>query len=171
MKSRWCIILVVVVIATIAVALNWRPLQIEYHKYALERLHEAIHATPTSTMGDLVGYGNGDQFKQQEEHCNRLVALGHFFHKCYEMENLPDTGDVHSAFWRLVQKEFPNRRYPLLSYPDNVLEVWDLALYESEWDAFVKRHNVPDFAKRFMTQDAPGKESLAPAPTGQVDLK
>ena len=36
--------------------------------------------------------------------------------------------------WRLVQNEFPNRRYPTLSYPDNVLEVWDLAECEAEWD-------------------------------------
>jgi hypothetical protein len=73
------------------------------------------------------------------------------------MDKLPDTGEVHSAFWRLVQSEFPNRRYPTLSYPDNVLEVWDLAECEAEWDEFVERHNVPDFADRFIVQSQNGE--------------
>ncbi len=60
--------------------------------------------------------------------------------------------EVHSALWRLVQKEFPDRRYPTLSYPDNVLEVWDHAKYEPKWDAFVAKHNVPGFADQFMEQ-------------------
>jgi hypothetical protein len=73
------------------------------------------------------------------------------------MDKLPDTGEVHSAFWRLVQSEFPNRRYPTLSYPDNVLEVWDLAECEAEWDEFVERYNVPDFADRFIVQTQNGE--------------
>jgi hypothetical protein len=73
------------------------------------------------------------------------------------MDKLPDTGEVHSAFWRLVQNEFPNRRYPTLSYPDNVLEVWDLAECEAEWDEFVERHTVPDFADRFIVQTQNGE--------------
>lgn len=138
-----------------------RPLQVEYHKYSLERLHEAIYDEPTVTSGGLVGYGDGDQFERQEQHCNRLATLGYFFHKRYEMDKLPDTGEVNSAFWRLVQKEFPNRRYPTLSYPDNVLEVWDLAEYEAKWDAFVERHNLPDFADRFILQTDNGEQSHA----------
>ncbi|MHB8956346.1 MAG: hypothetical protein ACYC4U_25460 [Pirellulaceae bacterium] len=68
------------------------------------------------------------------------------------MENLPDTREVHRAFWRLVQEEFPKRRYPTLTTSDNVLEVWDLAEYEPKWDAFAAKYNVPDFGDRFMSQ-------------------
>jgi hypothetical protein len=142
----------------------WKPLQIAYHRRALERLHEEIYAEPSVTSGGLVGYGDGDQFERQDYHCQRLAELGYFFHKRYEMENLPDTGEVHRAFWRLVQKEFPDRRYPTLSYPDNVLEVWDLAEYEPKWDAFVEKHNVPGFAERFMEQTNDAEQTHAPEP-------
>ena len=127
-----------------------KPLQIVYHRRALEKLHEEIYSEPEPTSFGMVAYGKGDQFERQGKHCQRLAELGYFFHKRYAMENLPDTGEVHSAFWRLIQTEFPGRRYPTLEYPDNVLEVWDLAEYEPEWDAFVAKHNVPDFAERFM---------------------
>ncbi len=165
MKSPWFIaVAVMLVIAAIIAFVVSKPLQIEYHKYALERLHEEIYAEPTVTSGGLLGYGDGDQFERQEEHCRRLAALGYFFHKRYEMEHLPDTGEVHSAFWRLVQKEFPKRRYPTLSYPDNVLEVWDLAEYQPKWDAFVAKHNVPDFVARFMTRTEDREQAHAPEP-------
>lgn len=144
-----CVLFVCVTIGAVVLS---TPIQIEYHKYALERLHEDIYAKPTDFSGGLIGYGDGDQFERQDRHCNRLAALGYFFHQRYEMENLPDTGGVHGAFWRLVQKEFPNRRYPTLSYPDNVLEVWDRAECKPAWDAFVAKHNVPDFADRFMVR-------------------
>lgn len=153
MKSRWIIFIVgAATVGMLTLAMNSRPLEIEYHKYSLERLHVAIYDEPTVTSGGLVGYGDGNQFERQEQHCNRLATLGYFFHKRYDMDKLPDTGEVHSAFWRLVQNEFPNRRYPTLSYPDNVLEVWDLAECEAEWDEFVDRHNVPDFADRFIVK-------------------
>lgn len=153
MKSRWIIFIVgAATVGMLTLAMNSRPLEIEYHKYSLERLHEAIYDKPSVTSGGLVGYGDGNQFKRQEQHCNRLATLGYFFHKRYDMDNLPDTGEVHGAFWQLVQNEFPNRRYPTLSYPDNVLEVWDLAECEAEWDEFVDRHNVPDFADRFIVK-------------------
>ena len=158
MKSRWIIFIVAAAtVGMLTLAMNSRPLQIEYHKYFLERLHEAIYDEPTVTSGGLVGYGDRNQFERQEQHCNRLATLGYFFHKRYDMDKLPDTGEVHSAFWRLVQNEFPNRRYPTLSYPDNVLEVWDLAECEAEWDEFVERHNVPDFADRFIVQTQNGE--------------
>ena len=158
MKSRWIIFIVAAAtVGMLTLAMNSRPLQIEYHKYFLERLHEAIYDEPTVTSGGLVGYGDRNQFERQEQHCNRLATLGYFFHKRYDMDKLPDTGEVHSAFWRLVQSEFPNRRYPTLSYPDNVLEVWDLAECEAEWDEFVERHNVPDFADRFIVQTQNGE--------------
>ncbi len=151
MKSRWLMTVCVLVTLSVIIArVASKPVQIVYHKYALDRLHADIYAEPMVTSGGLVGFGDGDQFEQQDKHCERLAALGYFFHKRYEMENLPDTGEVHSAFWRLVQKEFPDRQYPTLSYPDNVLEVWDLAEYEAKWDAFVANHNVPDFVERFM---------------------
>jgi hypothetical protein len=158
MKSRSIIFIVAAAtVGMLTLAMNSRPLQIEYHKYFLERLHEAIYDEPTVTSGGLVGYGDRNQFERQEQHCNRLATLGYFFHKRYDMDKLPDTGEVHSAFWRLVQSEFPNRRYPTLSYPDNVLEVWDLAECEAEWDEFVERHNVPDFADRFIVQTQNGE--------------
>jgi len=153
MKSWLLITFAVLLALVLTVALVFsRPLRIAYHRHALERLHEDIYAEPSVTSGGLVGYGDGDQFERQDKHCNRLADLGYFFHKRYEMENLPDTGEIHSAFWRLVQEAFPDRRYPSLSYPDNVLEVWDLAEFEPKWDVFVAEHNVPDFADRFMTQ-------------------
>ena len=158
MKSRSIIFIVAAAtVGMLTLAMNSRPLQIEYHKYFLDRLHEAIYDEPTVTSGGLVGYGDRNQFERQEQHCNRLATLGYFFHKRYDMDKLPDTGEVHSAFWRLVQSEFPNRRYPTLSYPDNVLEVWDLAECEAEWDEFVERHNVPDFADRFIVQTQNGE--------------
>jgi hypothetical protein len=158
MKSRSIIFIVAAAtVGMLTLAMNSRPLQIEYHKYFLERLHEAIYDEPTVTSGGLVGYGDRNQFERQEQHCNRLATLGYFFHKRYDMDKLPDTGEVHSAFWRRVQNEFPNRRYPTLSYPDNVLEVWDRAECEAEWDEFVERHNVPDFADRFIVQTQNGE--------------
>jgi hypothetical protein len=130
-----------------------RPLQIAYHRRALERLHQDIYAEPSVvTLDGLVGYGDSNQFERHDKHCDRLADLGYFFHKRYEMDNLPNTGEVHNAFWRLLQEAFPNRRYPTLSSADNVLKVWDLAEYEQKWDAFVAKHNVPDFSHRFMTQ-------------------
>jgi hypothetical protein len=159
MKRRHLLSAVVcfVVLAAIIVAVNWTRLRVAYHKHSLERIHQQIYAEPTATSGGLVGYGSAKLFDKQDYHCARLAALGYFFHQIYEMENLPDTGEVHSAFWRLVQEEFPNRRYTTLAYPDNVLEVWDLAEHESRWSTFVRKHNVADFVDRFMSDS--GKES------------
>ena len=151
MKRHWLItVAVLLALVPIALLVVSKPLQIEYHRYALERLHDEIFAEPTVYSGGLVGYGSLDQLERQDKHCLRLAALGYFFHRRYEMENLPDTDEVNSAFWRLIQKEFPDRKYPTLSCPDNVLEVWDLAEYKPKWDAFVAKHNVPDFMERFM---------------------
>ncbi len=144
-----------------------KPLRIAYHRRALERLREEIYAEPSATSGGLISYGHGDQFERQDIHCQRLAELGYFFHKRYEMENLPDTGEVHGAFWRLVLKEFPGRRYLTLSYPDNVLEVRDLAEHEPKWDAFVAEHNVPDFADRFMGGRKGGGEKVTATKSGQ----
>ena len=153
MKTRILIATVIFLPLAGATAIIFsKPLQVTYHRRALGRLYEEIYAEPSVTSGGLIGYGDGDQFERQDRHCQRLAELGYFFHERYEMENLPDTGEVHSAFWRLVQKEFPDRRYPTLSYPNNVLEVWDLAEHKPQWDAFVAKHNVPDFAEQFMEQ-------------------
>ena len=165
MKCRTLIATAVLLALVVCAAMVLsKPLQIAYHLRALERLHEEIYAEPSVTSGGLVGYGHGDQFERQDRHCERLAELGYFFHKRYEMENLPDTGEVNSSFWRLVQEEFPNRRYPTLSYPNNVLEVWDLAETEPKWDAFVAKYNVPDFVERFMAQAEYAEQTDPPEP-------
>jgi hypothetical protein len=143
---------VLVLIAGCLIVVFSRPFQIAYHTRALERLHQEIYAKPSTVPGGLAGFGDKDQFDRQDQHCQRLVELGYFFFKRYEMNNLPDVEGVHKAFWQLVQREFSGSRYHSLSYPHNVLEVWDLAEHQAQWDAFVLKHDVPDFVDRFMNQ-------------------
>jgi hypothetical protein len=144
MKRRIIVGAGVVVLAAGGVYFAWSPAQIWYHKRALDQIHAEVYSAPSTLSDGLVGYGNGELFDQEDRHKNRLASLGYFFHQRYEMEKVADTGEAHRALWRLVQQEFPDRRYPLLSYPDNVLEVWDLAVHKPAWDAFAQKYNVVD---------------------------
>ncbi|MEZ6096773.1 MAG: hypothetical protein R3C03_21535 [Pirellulaceae bacterium] len=139
MKFRWTFVIVLgTFVAIIVAVVFYRPVKIGYHRYSLERIHDNIYGEPTAFANGLVGFGNASQIERLEMHCNQLAALGYFFHKKYEMEKLPKANGVHSALWRIVQSEFPDSRYPTLSYPSNVLEVWDLPECEGKWDEFVE---------------------------------
>ena len=118
----------------------------------MQAAHNAIHSKPTTvTPSGLVGFGSKELFDRHNYHRDRLVDLGHYFHATYKMENLPKTEDgVHSALWKLVTSHFPDSSLPTLSWPDNVLDVWDIPARRQDWDAFVKKHNVSDFKQRFM---------------------
>jgi hypothetical protein len=126
-----CIFLAVVIVAPIFVLI--RPVQIVYHTYQLNR-HD---------------FGNEDVHERHRQHCDSLVSLGYFFHKTYEMENLPDSPGVHAALWQRVLDEFPDSGYATLTLPGNVLEVWDTVDRESQWDGFAEKYNVNDFMEHY----------------------
>jgi len=156
MRRRFLWLALIALVVVFSTILLSRPIETAYHVYALNRLHARISASATRTKDGFEIIGGNGEFKEQEWHCTRLAALGHFFHAIYELEKLPDTNEIHRTFWNLVQKEFPDRRYVSLTYPTNILEVWDTTRNQAEWEAFVNRCNTEDFAN-----------SLVPSRLGQ----
>ena len=132
------------------------PIRIAYHLHRMQAAHEAIWAEPTTATTDGTPlYGTDELFDRHAYHRERLVDLGCYFHAVYEMENLPDDDEedsIHSALWKLMTTTFPESDQLTLLTKRNVMEVWDLPSRRVQWEAFVKKHNVPDFRERFMTE-------------------
>ncbi len=90
--------------------------------------------------------------RRYEQSRDRLVDLGYFFHNVYNMDQLPDEGDISERLFELIGQHFPPSPHCTVGYPTNTLIVWDVQSRRPEWDAFVKEHNVPDFRERFMQE-------------------
>ena len=130
----------------------WTPVNISYHKRALAKTIEGMNAD--AAMERSGGTGQRDSvewFERRKYHCNRLVALGYFFHQSYELDNLPDSDTVYYAIMNRWIREFPNSPYSTMRSTDYVFDVYDLAESKPRWDAFVERYNVVDFVDRFVS--------------------
>jgi hypothetical protein len=80
------------------------------------------------------------------------------------MTNLPATNDVHREFCRLALN-FTNTRHVAVWYPDNTLEVWDLANRKPSWDGFAMKYNVADFETQYgLTPPHDAEQTVAPKP-------
>lgn len=151
MKRFWILGAVGVVALVVAAyfAINYRRFLIWYHLNRMQTAREEIYEKPSTVgPGGLVGYGSQELFDRRDHHRDRLVDLGYLFHATYEMENVPDTDEAHRELWQQVTAAFPDNRHVTLSYPDNALEVWDAPSRRDAWEAFVKKHNVANFADR-----------------------
>lgn len=148
-------VLAIVLLATIAtcLALNSRAVRIQYHLKRMQAVHDEIHAEPSTISPEgFAGYGSKELFDLHDHHRDRLVALGYYFHATYQMENVPDSVEgVHRVLWQRVVASFPDNPHTTLSVPDNILNVWDAPSRRADWDAFVKKHNVPDFEEQLLS--------------------
>ena len=157
MKVRHLVSMAAIMLLVVAVCIvvNSPSVRVRYHVNRMQAVQDTIYAKPSGVSSEgLVGYGSQELFDRRDYHRDRLVELGYYFHQSYHMDNLPYSVDgVQSAFWKLLQASFPDSPLPTMSYPGNVVGVWDIPSRRTEWDRFVEKHNVSDFEVKFMTTE------------------
>lgn len=149
-RQRSIALLVVILLVAIIGWTVLTPVRIWYLKHALELTNERLHAAMAAERsGASLDIGSTELSEQGRRLCDRLVAVGYFFHQSYEMDNLPDSDAVYDAMMDRWMREFPNSPYSTMSARDYVFDVYDLRESKPQWDAFVQKYNVVDFVDRF----------------------
>jgi hypothetical protein len=147
-----CVLLVVGVLA-------FRPLQIAYHRWQMER-------GKAYSNGEDAGFGAGSvlwtdeidgttgDMMHFEHHLQRLAELGAIRHRVYRLEHV-DAGrgaeEGSHLFKNLYDLPSLNATtgWPAKPRP-MVLEVYNEWPDSAVWDEFVATHDVPDYCERFM---------------------
>lgn len=130
-----------------------RQCMVGYHLWRLN------HAWENMTE---VGVDVTDAVAAYEHHLRQLRILGYFFHERYEFDNLSEGPEVHRWLWQQIVRAFPDNRHVTLSYPNNVLEVWDIPARRDDWDRFFVETNCAEAASSASTQRETGTKEEGP---------
>lgn len=141
-----------------------KPIRIWYYRHVAEycqhRNWELEGPTPLEAL--LLSWSEGSYEYGQGTHqfaaiyvtCrDELTKLGYLMHRVFVFEHIQTgTQDAKdSNVFRLAMKRFPDNIHTLGSWSDKPepfrLEVWDRPSRISEWEAFVREVDRPDFPK------------------------
>jgi hypothetical protein len=161
--GRW-LIAVAGFVFLVAGVFAYRPLQIAYHRWQMERGR-------AYSNGEDAGFGAGFLLWTDavdgitganmhfEHHLKRLAELGTIRHKVYRLRHVErgpgaEDGSYVFVFAKHVCRlpclratsPMPDKPRPM------VLEVYNEWPDSAAWDEFVAAHDVPDFRERFMKE-------------------
>ena len=144
-RRRWIGLIVTVTILTVTGWYAWSPIAIACHKFGIALADGRIQAI---NVAEIAGTGHdlgrtGKWYARRVHHCDRLVALGYFFHESYQMDKLPNSPSMHHAVLNWGMNTFPIRPYWSIGSNEDhiVIDVYDFPEFKSQWDAFAQKHN------------------------------
>lgn len=118
--------------------------KIAHHLREMKRAREAMFGERVTTLEGLTGHKIvASAEKQYEYHRQRLVELGYYFHRDFRFAQVPES--MHGRLFRRAVSQFPGNDHITLSWPDNVMSVWDRVETRKEWERFYQRNNVASF--------------------------
>lgn len=150
--------LVVVLICGGVVVGGRRAFQVGYHRWQMQRVHQAYLEPKTISDGFVVVHVPSDAAGRYEYHRQKLVELGGIVERHYVFEHLRAATDESKHFTKLlVSRGCPNHIDFESPYPDKPqpmqLTVWCWPADAGAWDAFVVSHDIPNYHERFVREN------------------
>jgi hypothetical protein len=154
-KTLWIVALCVALTTAAVLILSSSRFQIRHHTQAMQRALDETYAAPDTVDNGLVGYTLGETYDRYTYHRQRLIELGAVRERNFVFKHLRSPTDQSSHLIKLMlssnRPEAIDWESPHPSDPEPMqLTVWCFTGDSDAWDAFVEKHDVPDYRTRFM---------------------
>jgi len=136
-------------------AFRVHDIQVHYHRWRMERAHQAYLGAKTISGGFVVIQVPNDAVDRYEYHRQKLVELRDIVERQYVLKHLEIPTDESKHFSKLlVSRDCPSHIDFESPYPDKPrllqVTIWCYPPHVSEWDRFIAEHDVPNYRERFM---------------------
>ena len=140
-RRRWVgtALVVIAICGAILLLAFRRDIAIAYHRHAMGRARAKIYEVGPS--GDQMPW-----IESYERHRDRLVRLGYLARKEFPLSVRPPETN---RLWRQLSAEFPDNSHAVMKTTEwggteNTIIVWDRPHRMAEWDAAIRRLDVPE---------------------------
>lgn len=157
-SKRAISIVFVILGAVVAFFIRLDELQVEYHKWKMQRSYDSFMAEAVSSRDVSRGIIPDGEYLDYEYHRQQLVDLGVVSETTCRFNHILNPNDASRNLSKLL---FSSRRpdcidlsLPSLIEPQPMeLSVWCNVENQSEWETLIAARDIPNCTERFMTEN------------------